>query len=379
MALHGSGDEEVTTTEAGLAEDFVQVPPGPADERPPGFVLIPARRLPHENAVGRFGPLARNRFGPALPEAAPPAALHPIRDTVQLHGRGRLVPEILKEFPPERPGLRIRFGPSGLQDLGGLEEGLRAISEMGFSACEFDFVKEFWIGKKAAAGARSLVEDLGMAVRAHAPFYGVLSQGDPAKKVMAVAMMHHTANLVHLMGGDGITVHPGFYMGRSRGEVMETVRKRCRELEARLARNDLGDVLVGVENMGNRNEFGGELRDILDICNLSPSVFPIIDWAHIQATCDGCLRGMGDFRRILEEIEAVLGIEGLEKTRHQFSQVEYTEGVERRHLGYDEGDMRLEDLIDALQERGLDEVLIISESPGLADHRRMLEIVGSHE
>jgi len=101
--------------------------------------------------------------------------------------------------------MKIRFGPSGLPDLGGLQEGLQALKKMGFDACEFDFVREFWMDKETASGARVLVEDLGLSVRAHAPFYGVLSQDDPKKVRMAVAMMHHTANLVHIMGGEGMT------------------------------------------------------------------------------------------------------------------------------------------------------------------------------
>ena len=271
--------------------------------------------------------------------------------------------------------MRIRFGPSGLPDLGGLRQSLAAIRELGFDACEFDFVKDFWLDKKTAYRARSTVEELDISVRAHAPFYGVLSQGDPKKITMAVAMMHHTANLVHLMGGDGVTVHPGFYMGRSRDEVLSTVEKRCGELEARLEKNGLDDVLVGVENMGNRSEFGGCLDDILDICELSPIIYPIIDWGHMNATCDGCLGEPEDFSRLLGIIEDRLGREGLEKTRHQFSQVEYSGGMEKRHLGYSAGDMKLESLLEALDGRGLGEVIIISESPTMGDHQVMRDIV----
>ncbi len=260
-----------------------------------------------------------------------------------------------------------------------MEEGLRALREMGFDACEFDFVKEFWINKTLAAKARQLASGLDIAVRAHAPFYGVLSQDAPKRAVMAVAMMHHTANLVHLMGGDGITVHPGFYMKRGRSQVMATVRKRCAELEERLASNGIDDILVGVENMGNREEFGGRFDDILEICESSPIVFPMVDWGHIQATCDGCLRTPEDFVQYLAMIEGRLGREGLEKTRHQFSEVEFSDGMERRHLGYGEGGMRLDYLLDALEMVGVEEAVVISECPSMDDHRRMLEAILARE
>jgi deoxyribonuclease-4 len=271
--------------------------------------------------------------------------------------------------------MKIRFGPSGLPDLGGLQEGLQALKKMGFDACEFDFVREFWMDKEMASGARVLVEDLGLSVRAHAPFYGVLSQDDPKKVRMAVAMMHHTANLVHIMGGEGITVHPGFYMGRSREKVMEVVEKRLGELEERLTRNGIDDIPVGVENMGNRGEFGGPLEDILDICSLSDTPVPMIDWGHLQATSDGSLEGPDDFLAVLGLVEDRLGRDGLEATRHQFSQVEYSDGMERKHVAYDQGDMRLEDLLEALEETGLSETTLISESPSMEDHRKMLGIV----
>lgn len=273
--------------------------------------------------------------------------------------------------------MRVRFGPSGLPDLGGLEDSLRALHGLGFDACEFDFVKEFWIDKDGASGCRGLVAELGIAVRAHAPFYGVLSQDDPKKAVMAVAMMHHTANLIHLMHGDGITVHPGFYMGRSRSQVMAAVKKRSRELEERLAGNGIEDVIVGVENMGNKDEFGGQFEDILGICEVSPILFPMVDWGHVQATSDGCLRGVEDYLAVLGKVEEALGKEGLAKTRHQFSEVEFAGGTERRHLGYGQGRMRLEALLDALDETGLSESIVISECPSMDDHMAMLKIVKS--
>jgi deoxyribonuclease-4 len=192
---------------------------------------------------------------------------------------------------------------------------------------------------------------------------------------MAVAMMHHTANLVHLMGGDGITVHPGFYMGRGREEVMSTVRKRCGELEKRLIENGLEEVIVGVENMGNRNEFGGCLDDILDICETAPIIHPMIDWGHVNATCNGCMGGRHEFARLLDGIEDRLGREALERTRYQFSQVEFSDGVEKRHVGYEDGGMRLEHLLEALEDAGMEEVTIISESPTMDDHLKMLEVV----
>jgi len=273
--------------------------------------------------------------------------------------------------------MRVRFGPSGLPESDGLGESLRALHGLGFDACEFDFVKEFWIDKDEASACKGLVAELRLAVRAHAPFYGVLSQDDPKKVVMAVAMMHHTANLIHLMHGDGITVHPGFYMGRSRSRVMGAVRKRSRELEERLASNGIEDVIVGVENMGNRAEFGGQFEDILEICRISPILAPMIDWGHVQATCDGCLRGIEDYVALLTKVEEALGREGLEKTRHQFSEVEFAGGAEKRHLGYGQGRMRLEALLDALSQMGLAESIVISECPSMDDHMAMLRIVRS--
>jgi deoxyribonuclease-4 len=164
-------------------------------------------------------------------------------------------------------------------------------------------------------------------------------------------------------------------MGRSREKVMEVVEKRLGELEERLTRNGIDDIPVGVENMGNRGEFGGPLEDILDICSLSDTPVPMIDWGHLQATSDGSLEGPDDFLAVLGLVEDRLGRDGLEATRHQFSQVEYSDGMERKHVAYDQGDMRLEDLLEALEETGLSETTLISESPSMEDHRKMLGIV----
>ncbi len=271
--------------------------------------------------------------------------------------------------------MRIRFGPSGLPGDQGLTESLSDLKDQGFDACELDFVKEFWVEKEDASRAKDEISEMGMTIRAHAPFYGVLSQGDSKKRKMAVAMMHHTANLVHLMGGDGITVHPGFYMERTRSEVMSTVEKRCKELEERLESNGITDVIVGVENMGNKRDFGGYLEDIIDICSLSDIIYPLIDWGHVQATCNGCLENEESYIEILSDIEDNLGSEALDKTRHQFSEVKYEDGKERKHLPYGEGDMDLNHLLDALDEMQIKDATVISESPTMEDHRKMLEVI----
>jgi len=42
------------------------------------------------------------------------------------------------------------------------------------------------------------------------------------------------------------------------------------------------------------------------------------------------------FVAVLSEVRERLGTERLEKTRHQFSEVEYVDGRERKRLGYGE-------------------------------------------
>ncbi len=274
--------------------------------------------------------------------------------------------------------MRVRFGPSGLPRANGLVEGLRQLKSMGFDACELDFVDGFWMNKEEAEKLRPSVEAMSISLRAHAPFYATLTQSDPLKAKRSVAMIHHTANLIHLAGGEGITVHPGFLMGRRRDEVLKVVRERLKEVEERLERNAIR-VTIGIENVGNAREFGGSIDDVIEVCRLSRMAYPVIDWAHVQSTCDGCLRSEEDYMHFLSLVEKKLGREALEKTRYHFSAVEYSEGLERRHLSYRQGDMNLQHLLDALCATGVENALIISESPDMDSHLEMLGLVRAME
>ncbi len=250
---------------------------------------------------------------------------------------------------------------------------------MGFDACELDFVDGFWMSKDQAKQIRPIVEELSLSLRAHAPFYATLTQSDPAKAKRSVAMIHHTANLIYLAGGEGITIHPGFLMGRRRENVLKIVEKRLSEVEERLKSNRISGVTIGIENIGNSRDFGGNMDDVVEVCRLSSYTYPLIDWAHIQSTCNGCLRSKEDYMQVLEVVEDGLGREALEKTRYHFSAVEYSDGLERRHISYSEGDMNLEHLLRALLSYTLRDPLIISESPDVDSHLEMLGIVRAME
>ena len=108
----------------------------------------------------------------------------------------------------------------------------------GFSACEIDFEGGFWMDYEFAArvrrARRASTTSRSRCTRRSPGFMGHAERGK--KLNMAVGMLDHSAGIAKAAGAELVVFHPGFLLGRTREEAIDSVCEQLGELRERLER-----------------------------------------------------------------------------------------------------------------------------------------------
>ena len=180
----------------------------------------------------------------------------------------------------------------------------------------------------------------------HAPIAGFMGHAERGKKLnMAVGMLDHSAGIAKAAGAELVVFHPGFLLGRTREEAIDSVCEQLGELRERLEGKDRA-VPFGIEVMGRVRELGS-VDDVRR--DLSPS--------RLGAAGDRLRAHARDLRRRVHSVEPFA--EALAKAdavlepgapfHIHFSDIAFANRNETKHLPYGEGTLRAEPLAEALR------------------------------
>src|SRR5204863_10220353 len=157
-------------------------------------------------------------------------------------------------------------------------------------ACEIDFEGKFWMDYEWAERFGALAREAGIALSVHAPIAGFMGHAERGKKLnMAVGMLDHSAGVAKACGAEVVVFHPGFLLGRSREDALDSVVEQLGELRARLEKKDRA-VPFGVEVMGRVRELG-TVDDAVEISGGGGSVTPVAAFAEVRGPWGGGERG----------------------------------------------------------------------------------------
>ena len=259
----------------------------------------------------------------------------------------------------------LSFGPARVPSRESPEEAIGLLQERGFTACEIYFECKFWMDYDWAERFGELAREAGIVLSVHAPIAGFMGHAERGKKLnMAIGMLDHSAGIAVSAGAELVVFHPGFLLGRTREEAIDSVVEQLGELRARLEGKDRS-VPFGVEVMGRVREIGS-LDDVLEISRRCPSVRPVLDFAHMHATSDGEFTEVERFAGVLARADSM--IEPGAPFHIHFSDIAYANRNETKHLSYGEGTLRAEPLAEALT-RFDRPATVISESPDEESHQ----------
>src|SRR3954471_16707334 len=266
---------------------------------------------------------------------------------------------------------QLHFGPARVPSRESPEAAVEALLARGLSACEIDFEGRFWMDYDFAERFGELSQEHDIALSVHAPIAGFMGHAERGKKLnMAVGMLDHSAGIAKAAGAGVVVFHPGFLLGRTREDAIDSVVEQLGELRGRLEGKGR-DVPFGIEVMGRVRELGSA-EDVVEISRRLDWVRPVLDFAHMHATSDGGFTSVEPFAEALELADEV--IEAGAPFHIHFSDIQFANRNETKHLPYGDGTLRAEPLRDALA-RFDRPATVISESPDEPSHQAIRAVL----
>src|SRR5579884_3993131 len=241
---------------------------------------------------------------------------------------------------------QLHFGPAVDSAASSPEQVVEELASRGMSACEIPPSGPYWNDYAAAARLGELAAAAGIVLSIHAPIAGFMGHAERGKKLnMAFGMLDHSAGIAKAAGCEVVVFHPGFLLGRTREEAIDSVVEQLGELRERLLGKGR-DVAFGIEVMGRVRELGS-VDDVVEISRRSGGwIRTVLDFAHMHATSDGAMTSVEPFVAALAAADEVIP-DGAPFHIH-FSDIQFANRNETRHLPYGDGTLRAEPLREAL-------------------------------
>jgi deoxyribonuclease IV len=268
----------------------------------------------------------------------------------------------------------IKFGPAHVPSREGPEEAVDLLVAAGYSACEIDFESGFWMDYDWATRFGELAREHRIALSVHAPLFGFMGhlEASGRKWASAVGALDRSAGIAAASGAELVVFHPGFLLGRTREEAIDSVCEQLGTLRERLEGKGRG-VPFGIEVMGRVRDLGSA-DDVVAISTRLGWVRPVLDFAHMHATSDGAFTDVDPFAAALEAVDDVL--EPVAPFHIHFSDIQYANRNETKHLPYGGGTLRADPLAEALS--GFERpATVISESPDEESHQAIRAVLAA--
>ncbi len=258
----------------------------------------------------------------------------------------------------------LRFGISDLPpDDGDDVAYLDGLIAEGHRALELPFTGGFpWKEKRCQSfGALAAERDVRLSV--HAPYFAGLTIPEEEKGRQSVFAIEHTMKLGNWLGAPVIVAHFGATYDEDPAVLMDRIRSRIDLIAPKVEGLGVG---LGLETSGKHSQFGS-LGDIARLASEYNFVRPVVDWAHIHAMTNGGLTSKEAFASVLGFVADSFPGWMVSPLQVQFSDNQFGDGGEIRHVAYGEGTLRVGPLVEAVGETGMSMVLI-SEARDMKSH-----------
>lgn len=233
----------------------------------------------------------------------------------------------------------IRFGPSGNSESF-YEQGHKSslqmpewLRNMGLDAYEYQCSRGVNISPETAKklGEAAVKNDIFLSI--HAPYYINMASEEKEKRDNSKRYIFETLEAAKWMGAKRIVVHTGSCSKVSREWAVSSAVEVLREVIVEADERKLMDATICPEVLGKNNQLGS-LDEIMEMCKIDERLIPTVDFGHLHARSNGCLKSVMDFEKILDIIENALGTYRLKHLHCHFSRVEFSKGGEKKHWTY---------------------------------------------
>ncbi|MEG2353652.1 MAG: TIM barrel protein [Clostridium sp.] len=242
--------------------------------------------------------------------------------------------------------------------------GIAYLKSLGLDAMELPFVRSVNITEKNkdAVLKEKLLNDFYLS--AHGSYYINLNSDEEEKQKKSIERIVNGAEALQKVQGRSIIFHPGFYLKDTKKETLETIKNNLLSLP-------YFGVDYRLETTGKATQFGS-LDELVEICKSIPSCKLCIDFSHIHARYNGCLKTYDDFVNVLQYVKDNLGEEALNDLHMHAAGINYGPKGEKNHLPFEESDFNYKDFLKALKTFNVKGCLIC-ESPLLEKDALLLK------
>ena len=229
---------------------------------------------------------------------------------------------------------------------GGSAGAVAHSADLGLSTLELGWVHSVRVKETTCEKINMAAAEHRVALSVHAPYFINLNAKDDEWPKSRKRLMD-AAHYGNLAGATDIIFHPGSYFGSPAADVLPLALQRPRACvqELRAAGNP---VTLRPETMG-KSAMLGSLEDTLQLAQEIPGVAPCIDIAHLHARPgDGSVNTYAEFDAVIKSIGTALGEQALRQLHIHISGIDYGPKGEKRHLPFEDADLRYRDFLRAL-------------------------------
>lgn len=267
----------------------------------------------------------------------------------------------------------ILFGPSGNSEgffaagLKNSEQSAVWVKNMGLDAFEYSFGRGVLMSEEKALSIGKAFSENNVKISVHAPYYINFSNPDPEMIDKSIGYVIKSAEMVGLMGGNRIIIHPATQGKDTRENAFARALDNFKKLTDVIYATGMDNLLYCPETMGKYAQLG-TVEEITEICKIDKIYVPTVDFGHVNSREGGSLKSKEDFIKRLQFMIDELGYDRMKHFHVHFSKIQYGAKGEIRHLNFDDEvyGPEFEPLADALIDLKLEPV-IICESAGRQD------------
>ncbi|MBU4189432.1 MAG: TIM barrel protein [Candidatus Thermoplasmatota archaeon] len=192
----------------------------------------------------------------------------------------------------------------------------------------------------------------------HAPYYINLS-GNKVEVEKYLNIIKESGVLASHLGAEILIVHLGMYHTNKK-ESMENIVSNIRRLRDSFSDRGL-KCRIGIETSGKQGLFG-TVDEIVTVCKRVKGIIPVINFAHIHARGNGCLKTKEDFQQIFDKLKPL----NIRSYYTHFSGVVYENGNEIDLTPIKKSNLKFDPLAECILKNKYN-ITIISASP-LLEH-----------
>jgi deoxyribonuclease-4 len=222
--------------------------------------------------------------------------------------------------------------PLSTPSPGGSLAGVRHCATLGIQAMEVEFVQGVRMKDELAQEVGSEAQKLDISLSVHAPYFINLCSDEEDKMKNTHRHISSSAQAAHFLHASPVVFHPGFYQGRTKEECAKRAKKELALILEKMDALGFSDVVLGPELTGKKSAYG-DLDEIIELARHFgiKRMQPVVDFGHYHARM-GRIKAKEDYESILDRIEAVLGSAYLSSFHCHYSEIQYTDAGEGKHL-----------------------------------------------